>query len=77
MLISNPVYRQATNIRKQIERSYADAKVKHGLNRARYLGQMKFAIQSYFTFMAMNLKRIIFLTNNIPFKNQTYVYAYS
>ncbi|MBI5465239.1 transposase [Candidatus Gottesmanbacteria bacterium] len=72
----DPDYQKGQDERYKIERSYADAKVKHGLKRCRYLGLAKFTIQSYLTFAAMNLKRIIKLTTNISFKNENYQYSY-
>ena len=52
-------YQQALKKRPQIERLFGEAKKHHGLASCRYLGKQKLAIQAYFTFMAMNLKRMV------------------
>lgn len=58
-LKDNPDYQEALKQRKQIERLFGEAKLHHGLGRCRYLTQQRTAVQAYFTFMAMNLKRLV------------------
>jgi IS5 family transposase len=58
-LQDNPDYQAAVAKRKHIERLFGEAKLHHGLNRCRYLTKHRTAIQAYFTFMAMNLKRLV------------------
>lgn len=72
----NPDYKKGTEERYKVERSYSDGKTKHSLGRCQYQGLLKTYIQAYFTFAAMNLKKIIKFTTNISLKNQNYVYAY-
>lgn len=72
----DPDYQRGQRERYKVERTYADAKTKHGLKRCRYLGLAKFTVQSYLTFAAMNLKRIIKLTTSVSFKNEEYQYSY-
>lgn len=47
--------------RPRIEHKFAEAKLYHGLSRARYLGLAKVRIQVFLTALALNLKRIIHL----------------
>jgi len=70
-------YQVGLKARYQVERSYADGKEKHTLRRCRFLGLVKFGIQVYLAFAAMNLKKIIKLTTNTSFRNGTYVYTYT
>lgn len=51
--------REALKKRKQIERKNGEAKKWHGMDRARYRGCWKMAIQAYLTFMVINSKRIV------------------
>lgn len=69
------IYQEATKQRYRAEQPFGIAKHYHGFARCRYLGKTKMAIQSYLTFMVLNLKRIIKLTENISFRgNPAYVY---
>lgn len=76
-LKDNSDYKEGLTRRYLVERSYADGKIKHGLKRCRYTGLIKFSIQNYLTFTAMNLKRIIKLICNISFRNESYTYSYA
>lgn len=58
-LRARPLYQETLKKRPQIERLFGEAKKHHGLGQCRYLTKPRVAIQAYFTFMAMNLKRII------------------
>lgn len=69
------IYSQATKQRYKAEQPFGLAKHYHGFGRCRYLGKTRMAIQSYLTFMVLNLKRIIKLTEGISFRNNpAYVY---
>ena len=57
--VKQPFYRAGLKIRYKIEQKFGEAKTRHGLGRCRYLGLAKFKFQSFLTFMAMNLKRIV------------------
>lgn len=62
------IYRQATALRYMAEQPFGIAKRCHGFTRARYLGKTKMAIQSYLTFMAINLKQVIKATTGVGFR---------
>lgn len=70
------VYKEATRLRYKAEQPFGLAKHYHGFARCRYIGRTKMAIQSYLTFMVLNLKRIISLTEGISFRNNS-LYAYT
>ena len=69
-------YLKTLKQRKKIERKFGEEKKHHGLSKARYLGLMKYAVQSYFTAMAVNLKRIVTILTGATLRNQSYVFAY-
>ena len=62
-MVASPTYQESTPKRKQIEKKFGEEKKHHGLDRCRYLGLKKYAIQAYLTAMVVNLKRIMLLTN--------------
>lgn len=62
------IYRRATALRYMAEQPFGIAKRCHGFTRARYLGKTRMAIQSYLTFMAINLKQIIRATTGVEFR---------
>lgn len=69
------IYREASRQRYKAEQPFGLAKHYHGFARCRYLGKTRMAIQSYLTFMTLNLKRIIKLTENVSLRgNPAYVY---
>lgn len=68
------IYRRATALRYKAEQPFGIAKRCHGFTRARYLGKTKMAIQSYLTFMAINLKQVIKATTGVGFRGSV-VYA--
>lgn len=70
------IYQEATKLRYTVEQPFGLAKHYHGFGRCRYIGKTKMAIQSYLTFMVLNLKRIISLTQGVSFKNSG-LYAYA
>ena len=61
-------YRVATKIRGRVEQPYGQAKTTCGFERCRYLGLMRYRIQSYLTFMVVNSKRIVKLLCGITFR---------
>ena len=60
-MLSDEFYQAGIRIRYRIERTFGEAKLWHRLGLARYRGVANFRIQSYMTFMAINLKRILWL----------------
>jgi IS5 family transposase len=55
-------YRFGTYRRRRIEKKFGEEKLHHGLDRCRYLGLKRYAIQAYLTAMTVNLKRILTLS---------------
>lgn len=74
-LKDNPDYQAAVKRRSQIERLFGEAKLHHGLNRCRYLTEQRAAIQAYFTFMVMNLKRLVKHVSQSPPPTPNFAYA--
>lgn len=62
------VYKRATALRYMAEQPFGIAKRCHGFTKARYLGKTRMAIQSYLTFMAINLKQILKATTGVAFR---------
>ena len=58
-LKESPDYQRGIKERYKIERKFGEARKWHGFMRCRYLGFKGYAIQSYLTFMALNLKRLV------------------
>lgn len=52
-------YLEAIKLRKMVERKFGEAKKWHGLDRARYRGKWRVAIQVLMTFLILNVKRIV------------------
>ena len=69
-MIQTPAYKEGRKERYKIERKFGEAKQGHGLGRCRYLGLLGFGVQSYFTAIALNLKRMIKLQTGIGFKTR-------
>ena len=76
-LVEYPAYQEGLKQRYKIERKFGEAKKWHGFARCRYTGFIRHAIQSYLTFMALNLKRLVKLLSGIGFKGEAIVYATS
>ena len=76
-LIESPAYQEGLKQRYKIERKFGEAKKWHGFSRCRYIGFIRHAIQSYFTFMALNLKRLVKLLTGVSFRGDAIVYATS
>lgn len=69
-LQQTPQYKQGRKERYKIERKFGEAKKQHGLGRCRYVGLLRYAIQSFLTAMALNLKRLVLLLTGVPFKGR-------
>jgi len=67
-LEESPGYQEGLKERYKIERKFGEAKKWHGFGRCRYTGFIRHAIQSYLTFMALNLKRLVKLLSGVSFK---------
>ena len=63
-------YQQGRKERYKIERKFGEAKQDHSLGRCRYVGLLRYAIQSFLTALALNLKRIVLLLTGVPFKGR-------
>jgi IS5 family transposase len=60
-MLCDPFYQAGVRLRYLIERTFGEAKLWHRLGLARYRGVANFRIQSYMTFLALNLKPIVWL----------------
>jgi IS5 family transposase len=67
-LKETPEYQEGTKLRYRVEQPFGQAKDKHGFERCRYLGLLKYGIQSYLTFMVVAAKRIVKLLTGITFR---------
>ena len=67
-LEESPGYQEGLKERYKIERKFGEANKWHGFGRCRYTGFIRHAIQSYLTFMALNLKRLVKLLSGVSFK---------
>jgi IS5 family transposase len=63
-------YRDALKERYKVERKFGEAKKWHGFHKSRYLGFARHAVQSYLTFMALNLKRLVKLLTGVGFRER-------
>jgi IS5 family transposase len=63
--IADPLYQAGLKVRYRIERTFGEAKLWHHLGQCRSRGLLNFKIQSYMTFMVINLKRLVYLTTGI------------
>lgn len=70
-------YQEGLQERYKIERKFGEARKWHGFIRSRYIGFVRHAIQSYFTFMALNLKRLVKLLTGVSFRMEAKRYAMS
>ncbi len=71
-LIESQTYQEGLKQRYQIERKFGEARKWHGFMRCRYTGHLRHAIQSYFTFMVLNLKRLVKLLTGVSFKGESW-----
>ena len=63
-------YQRGLKERYKIEGKFGEAKKWHGFARSRYTGFIRHAIQSYLTFMALNLKRLVKLLTGVSFRGE-------
>ena len=63
-------YQEGLKERYKIERKFGEAKRWHGFSRCRYVGFVRHAIQTYLTFMALNLKRLVKLLSGVSFSGE-------
>jgi IS5 family transposase len=61
--------------RYKVERKFGEARKWHGFIRCRYTGFIRHAIQSYLTFMAINLKRLVKLLTGVSFRGEARAYV--
>lgn len=69
-LLDTPEYQAAVALRYRVEQPFGTAKQCHGFGRCRYLGRLRYGIQSFMTFMVVNCKRIVKLLTGITFRPQ-------
>ena len=67
-LIEKETYQRGVKNRYRVEQPFGLAKAWHGFERCRYLGLARYRIQSLFTFMVCNSKRIIKLLTGVTFR---------
>ena len=71
-LEQTPQYKEGLKERYKIERKFGEAKQGHGFGRCRYIGKMRFAVQSFLMAIALNLKRMVKLLFGVNFKERAY-----
>jgi len=69
-MIETPAYKEGLKERYKIERKFGEAKQGHGLGRCRYIGLLGFGVQTYFTAIALNLKRMVKLQTGTGLKTR-------
>ena len=67
-------YTEGLKERYKVERKFGEARKWHGFIRCRYTGFIRHAIQSYLTFMAINLKRLVKLLTGKSFRGEVRAY---
>jgi IS5 family transposase len=70
-------YQEGLKERYKVERKFGEAKKWHGFARCHYVGFVRHAIQSYLTFMALNLKRLVKLLTSVSFRGEVRAYSMS
>ena len=68
VLQASPEHRQGQAERYKVKRKSGEAKQGHGLRRCRYLGLLRYGIQSFLTAIAPNVKRLVKLLTGVNFK---------
>ena len=63
-------YSRGLKERYKVERKFGEARKWHGYARCRYVGYIRHAIQSYLTFMALNLKKLVKLLTGVSFRGE-------
>lgn len=69
-LINSPQYKAGLKERYKIERKFGEAKQWHGFGRCRYVGKVRFAVQSFLTAIMLNLKCLVKILTGVGFKTQ-------
>jgi IS5 family transposase len=72
-LKQSEAYAAGLKERYKIERKFGEARKWHGYSRCCYVGFIRHAIQSYLTFMAINLKRLVKLLSGVSFRGEARV----
>lgn len=72
-LKESPDYQRGLRERYKVERKLGEAKKWHGFARSRYVGFLRHAIQTYLTFMALNLKRLVKILTGVGFRSEVTV----
>ena len=67
-LLASPFYQAGLKVRFRIERKFGEAKAWHGFDRCRYRGVARYKVQSFLTFMMLNLKRTVLLVTGVRFR---------
>ena len=67
-MLCDPFYQAGVKMRSRIERTFGEAKLWHRLGLARYRSLANFRIQSYMTFTAINLKRLVWLLTGVKLR---------
>jgi len=76
-LIESAEYQAGLKERYKIERKFGESRRWHGFTRSRYVGFARHAIQSFFTFMALNIKRLVKLLTGVSFRMEAKNHALS
>ena len=69
-LEASPQYQQDRAQRSRVEHAFGPAKQKHGFGRCRYVGLLRYRIQTFFTLLVSNSKRLIKVLTGITFRPQ-------
>ena len=67
-LLASPFYQAGLTVRFRIERKFGEEKAWHGFDRCRYRGVDRYKVQSFLTFMVLNLKRMVLLVTGVRFR---------
>jgi len=70
LLKQSQEYTEGLRERYKVERKFGEARKWHGFRRCRYVGFIRHAIQSYLTFTALNLKRVVKLLTGVSFRGE-------
>ena len=69
-LLETAEHQAAIKVRYRVEEPFGTAKQKHCFARCRYVGLMRYGIQSFLSFMVVNCRRIVTLLTGITFREQ-------
>lgn len=67
-LLADPFYQAGLKLRFRIERKFGEGKAWHSFGRCRYRGVDRYWVQSFLTFMMLNLKRMVLLVTGVRFR---------